>query len=214
MHVQNLELEDYFNLPNAAADGDPPGPALGEVDATVSFDVVWTGPVTRLVSVRDAANGFAGEYAESQVTVTWSGREGPAALFPAGFRFRANPGSFATSVPEAGPFAELGRERNGVFFPGGGGSGGSASALLGATAPDGVGVGRAPADASAALATVRPALLPPALRIDALTATPVGNVQRLQPVVAPHRLVIAAAHSREFDPVFVGLDDGTFADAL
>src|SRR5262245_5065470 len=115
-------MEDYFNFPNAAADGGPPGPGLGEVDASVSFDVVWGGPVKRHVAVRDAANGFTGLFVEDQATVTWSAREGPSALFPSGFRFRADPGSFATSVPEAAPIAELGFEANGIFFPGGSGS--------------------------------------------------------------------------------------------
>ena len=41
MHVHDLAITDYFTLPNAAADGGPPGPNLGEVDATVSFDVSW-----------------------------------------------------------------------------------------------------------------------------------------------------------------------------
>jgi hypothetical protein len=116
MHVHNLVLEDYFNLLNAAAEGGPPGPGLGEADATVSFDVVWGGPVTRRVSVRDAANGYAGRYAENQATINWSGSN------DLGFTFTANSGNFSTSVPEAGPFAELGIERNGIFFPGGGAS--------------------------------------------------------------------------------------------
>src|SRR5262249_6214142 len=34
--------------------------------------------------------------------------------------FAADPGTLATSVPEAGPIALLGHERNGTFFPGGG----------------------------------------------------------------------------------------------
>jgi len=129
MHVHNLEMEDYFNLPNAAADGDPPGPALGEVDATVSIDVVWNGPVTRRVNVKDAANQFAGNFVENAATVTWSGSEGPSQLFPHGFTFQANPGSFGTSVPEGAPFAELGHERNGSFFAAAGDQGGAGFAF-------------------------------------------------------------------------------------
>jgi hypothetical protein len=103
LKVVNLAAEDYFNLPNASIPGN-------EVDATVSFDVVWNGPITRRVNVSDAANGFAGSYVENQATITWSASNSQ------GFSFVANPGSFATSVPEAGPFAELGREQNGIFF--------------------------------------------------------------------------------------------------
>src|SRR5262249_45756171 len=104
-------------------DGGPPGPGLGEAEAVVSFDVVWNGPVTRRVTVRDAANGFAGFFLEDQATINWSGSN------ELGFRFRANPGSFATSVPEGAPFAELGVEVNGRFFPSG------ASPRLAATPP-------------------------------------------------------------------------------
>ncbi len=103
MHVRNLLTEDYFTFPNASADGP-------EVDATVSFDVQWRNPVTRSVRVSDAVNGFSGTFLEDQATITWS------ATNELGFSFVANPGSFATSVPEAGPFAEIGRERNGIFF--------------------------------------------------------------------------------------------------
>jgi hypothetical protein len=117
MHVRDLHIEDYFNFPNASADGP-------EVDATVSFDVVWNGPITRRYNVTDAANGFAGSFVETQVTVTWSAHN------DLGFRFVADPGTFATSVPEAGPIALLGQERNGTFFPGG-----SLMAAAAATAP-------------------------------------------------------------------------------
>src|SRR5262245_53389391 len=97
MHVNNLETEDYFTFPNASADGP-------EVDATISFDVKWTNPVTRRVHVSDAVNGFSGTFLENQATINWS------ATNELGFSFVANEGSFATSVPEAGPFAEIGRE--------------------------------------------------------------------------------------------------------
>src|SRR5262249_34656015 len=100
MHVHNLATDDYFFLPNSLDQGG----LLGEADATVSFDVVWSGPITRRVNVKDAANGFAGEFVQNQVTVSWSGNE-------LGFSFTANPGNFSTSVP-AEPFAELGQERN------------------------------------------------------------------------------------------------------
>jgi hypothetical protein len=106
MHVANLPIEDYFNLPNALRDGP-------EVDATVSFDVVWSGPVTRRVSVTNGTNGdqFAGQFEEDQATVTWSGSN------ELGFSFTANAGDLSTSAPHRG-FAEVGHEENGIFFPG------------------------------------------------------------------------------------------------
>jgi hypothetical protein len=103
MRVTNLHLEDYFNFPNGLADGH-------EVDATVSFDVVWGGPVTRRVEVEHGTNGdrFAGAFVEDHATVSWSGSN------ELGFHFRSNPGNFSTSAPGRA-FAELGLERNGIF---------------------------------------------------------------------------------------------------
>jgi hypothetical protein len=120
MHVQNLAMEDYFKLPNALADG-------SEVDATASFDVVWSGPVTRRLNVPDGTNGnrFAGEFVENQATVTWSGSN------ELGFRFTANPGDFSTTA-RGRAFAELGHERNGIFDPPDSAPASAAAALLGA----------------------------------------------------------------------------------
>jgi hypothetical protein len=121
MHVSNLAMEDYFKLPNALADGP-------EVDATASFDVVWSGPVTRRLNVPDGTNGdrFAGEFVENQATVTWSGNN------ELGFRFTANPGDFSTTV-RGRAFAELGHERNGIFDPPDSDMGSMAPALLAAS---------------------------------------------------------------------------------
>jgi hypothetical protein len=105
MKVENLAVGDYFTK----------GKAFGanwqtaDVAATVSFDVVWSGPVTRRLNFQDATNvdHFGGEYVENQVTVTWSGSN------VNGFTFTASPGDLSTSF--AG-FAELGHEQNGLFF--------------------------------------------------------------------------------------------------
>jgi hypothetical protein len=102
MHVANLAVKDYFDLPNAFA----VGPA---VDGLASFDVVWDGPVTRSVKVSDAVNGFTGNFFENQATVTWSG------MNELGFQFFGDPGDFSTSVPGR-VFSEIGHERNGIFF--------------------------------------------------------------------------------------------------
>jgi hypothetical protein len=133
MHIRNLPLLDYYS-PAGTGDIASLGPTWqsGYFDATVSIDVVWSPPVTRRVNVRDAVNGFAGQFNENQATVTWS------ASSTSGFGFTSNPGNFSTSVPEVpgvngvtAPlnfFAQVGKERNGVFFPAG-------NAVLGAAAP-------------------------------------------------------------------------------
>jgi hypothetical protein len=107
MHVHDLQIRDYFNIPNALG----PVETTTFVSATVSFDVVWTGPITRRINLQNGTNGntFAGEFVENQATVTWS------ATNALGFSFTANPGTLATSDPDAGPIVELGKERNGDF---------------------------------------------------------------------------------------------------
>ena len=109
MNVQNLTIGDSINKKLAF------GPNFQTFDpAVVSFDIVWSGPITRLVSVPDGTlgNNFAGTYAESQVTVNWSGKN-----LATGYSFTANPGTLATSTFDGG-FAELGLERNGIFDAG------------------------------------------------------------------------------------------------
>jgi len=105
MQVNNLALSDFLTKANAFG----ANWQTGFVPATVSFDVVWSGPVTRRLNFQDFANidHFAGEYAENQVSVTWSGSNAN------GFAFTANPGNSSTSF--AG-FAELAHEQNGTFF--------------------------------------------------------------------------------------------------
>jgi hypothetical protein len=124
MHIRNLPELDYYS-PEGTGDLASLGPTwqTGYFDSTVSIDVVWNRPVTRVVNVKDTANGFAGIFAENQATVTWSVNSA------SGFSFTSNPGNFSTSVPEIPGvngvtvplnfFAEVAFERNGIFFPAG-----------------------------------------------------------------------------------------------
>jgi hypothetical protein len=117
MRVTNLQEIDTFNLLHSLG---PVGTTVF-VPATVSFDIVWSGPVTRQVNVDHGTNGnlFSGRYSEDHVSMTWS------ATNSAGFSFQANRGDFSTSVPGT-PFAEVGFEQNGQFAQGGP-AGGSAA---------------------------------------------------------------------------------------
>jgi hypothetical protein len=110
LHVRNLALLDYPKVPVAIG----PGWQTASVPATISFHVVWHGPVTRPVTVRDGTNGdhFAGRFAENQVTVNWSGRNA------SGFRFTGDPGDLSTTTIPGFAFSEVGRMRSGVFLPG------------------------------------------------------------------------------------------------
>ena len=88
---------DYGTLPNALA----LGPA---VPASVSYELRWSGPVSRDITVRDADHSFRGEFKENTATLSWSAAR-------AGFKFVSDTASTSKAV-----FAQLARESNGVFF--------------------------------------------------------------------------------------------------
>jgi hypothetical protein len=93
LHVADLDVEDYGNVVNALQDGP-------SVEASVSFDATWSG-VDERVKIRNHDADFGGEFIHNMATLTWSASE-------AGFSF--------TSNPLDSDFAEIGHERNGVFF--------------------------------------------------------------------------------------------------
>jgi hypothetical protein len=93
LHVADLDVEDYGNVVNALMDGP-------SVDATVSFDVSWSGVDDR-VNIRNSDVDFGGEYVRNSAELVWSAAE-------AGFTFQSD--------PLGSDFATLGHERNGVFF--------------------------------------------------------------------------------------------------
>lgn len=96
MRLSDLDIEDYHDLVNALKDGP-------SVPAEVSYHIQWHG-VKRVDRVHDATNHFSGRFIEDSATVEWSASEH-------GFRFKSDPAS--TTVTE---FAEIGEERNGLFF--------------------------------------------------------------------------------------------------
>jgi hypothetical protein len=109
MRVNNLAIEDYHFLANAIGpnfDNDS-----ADDPAVVSFDVVWSKPITRQIDVTNGTlgNNYSGNYVEDQVTVTWTGTN-----LATGFSFTSDPGTFATSFFDGG-FAELAKEQNGIF---------------------------------------------------------------------------------------------------
>lgn len=96
MDFRNLETRDFHNIVNTLNRGP-------SVPADVSFHMRWSG-VTARVKVRDETNQFVGNYIEDTATVSWSSHQ-------EGFKFVSDPASTSTTL-----FAEIGRERNGVFF--------------------------------------------------------------------------------------------------
>jgi hypothetical protein len=95
LHVADLGIEDYGTIVKALQDGP-------SVEARVSFDIHWSG-ADEWVKIRNRTTGFAGAYVRNTAALVWS------ASNEAGFRFQAD--------PLASHFAEIGKERNGVFFP-------------------------------------------------------------------------------------------------
>jgi hypothetical protein len=100
LHLANQDVEDYGNVVNALKDGP-------SVPATVSVDASWgNGSGDDLeVAVRNGRQTFRGEYVRNTASLVWSASE-------SGFAFQSD--------PLASGFAEVGRERNGVFFGRGG----------------------------------------------------------------------------------------------
>lgn len=95
MAVNNLAVTDFGSIPNALFHFAP------SVDASCSFDIHWSGPVTSRGSV--STPGSSGELVMNAATMTWS------ASNATGFTFVSDP-SGTTSA-----FAQLGHIKNGVF---------------------------------------------------------------------------------------------------
>jgi hypothetical protein len=134
LHVTNLPILDYPKIPVALG----PHWQTAFVPATISFDFVWSGPVTRRVNVQNGTNGdqFAGEFEQNQVTVTWSGSNAN------GFSFTGNAGDLSTTTIPGFAFAEVGHLSDGIFASSDGGDSGVPSgAFAGPTFASGGPVG-------------------------------------------------------------------------
>jgi hypothetical protein len=109
LKVTDLAVTDWKTNGNSISGGKLLGPG---VPATVSYEINWSG-ATRKVKVRDAKNGFAGLFVETGATISWSSSQKS--------QFGGNPDGFAFVSDAASTtktdFAEIGHERNGVFFP-------------------------------------------------------------------------------------------------
>jgi hypothetical protein len=98
MRAANVQVRDFFNIPNALFHFHKPV----SVAATVSFDIRWMGPATHPSEVTKP-RGSTGRVFKSPVTMKWS------ATSSSGFSFKSDP-SGTTSF-----FGQLGHVRNGIF---------------------------------------------------------------------------------------------------
>jgi len=94
--VKNLALFDYFSVGNALKDGD-------SIDAMVSYRLRWAGEGSSLTA--DDGKNFHFEGRQTTATIAWSAREN-------GFVFHSDPSASTQHTN----FAQVGEERNGVFY--------------------------------------------------------------------------------------------------
>jgi hypothetical protein len=103
LEAHNVPILDYGDFVNALFGGGPP-----PIPGWVSFRVTWSG-VDERVNIRNTDpvyGGFAGHFIRNSARMAWTARVGA-------YRFASAP--LATSFSS---FAEVGHERNGIFFPG------------------------------------------------------------------------------------------------
>ena len=101
MEAADVPILDYVTIPNALFGG---GPA--PVPGTVSFKVLWNGVNERL-KIRNTDpvyGGFAGAFIRNTAQMEWTATVGD-------FTFASAPLAKSSSA-----FAEIGHERNGIFF--------------------------------------------------------------------------------------------------
>jgi hypothetical protein len=97
LKVTDLAAFDYFSLPNAFSRG-------AFEPAVVSFELHWARGLKK-TKIRDQVNGFAFDGVLNSATMSWTASS-------AGETYQSAPEKTSFSL-----FAEVGHERNGVFFP-------------------------------------------------------------------------------------------------
>ena len=101
MQASNVPILDYGDIVNALFGGGAP-----PVPGNVSFTVVWSG-VTERVKIKNTDpiyGGFAGDFVRNSAQMEWTATAGD-------YQFVSDPLATSSSI-----FAELGVERNGIFF--------------------------------------------------------------------------------------------------
>jgi hypothetical protein len=104
LEMTDMPIQDFFNFPNSVSHAIPPE------DALVSFRVEWNveGPWR---TVDNPTEAFRFRFRESTdangASIVWSAQN----LGASGFSFQSDPAADSTNV-----YANLGRERNGVFY--------------------------------------------------------------------------------------------------
>jgi hypothetical protein len=109
MHAESLAVPDAHDLANSLTHGAgivTPAftiPPIAAVPASVSFDVEWSGEISRETVVNEMQQ-FRGDFIKTGSTIKWSSIQN-------GFSYESEDPNPARNVG-----ATMGRERNGVFF--------------------------------------------------------------------------------------------------
>jgi len=107
MHAEGLSVPDAHDFANSLTRGQGLAslgiPPIAPVPATVSFDVEWSGEISRATVVNEAQN-FRGDFIKTGSTIKWSSVQN-------GFFFESEDPNPARNIG-----ATIGRESNGVFF--------------------------------------------------------------------------------------------------
>jgi hypothetical protein len=107
LHAENIcAVFDAFTVPNSVSPDRPLGFVSGRID---SVDIKWSGIIKSFIGVHDVVNHFAGDFFQiANVTIAVT------AVTPVstghGFQFVSDPASTVVN------YAQIGSERNGVFF--------------------------------------------------------------------------------------------------
>lgn len=96
MRIADQAVFDFGSIPNALGNGP-------SVVGTVTYDLEWHG-VLQKSQFSDATQGYAGLFLQTNATINWSASNAN------GFSFASDAAGQTTA------FAQLGHERNGVFF--------------------------------------------------------------------------------------------------
>jgi len=100
LQASNVPIFDWHSIPNALFVGASP------VAGQTSFKIVWSGVNSRLnlKNTDPVYGGFGGEFIRNSAQMEWTATAGD-------YQFASAPLATSSSL-----FAELGHERNGMFF--------------------------------------------------------------------------------------------------
>ena len=106
-HAHNIcSVFDAFTVPNSISSDRPLGFVSGRID---SVEIEWRGVTKSFLGVHDTKNHFAGDFFQiGHVTIAVTATTPKSTGH--GFRFVSNPATTKVN------YAQIGSERNGVFF--------------------------------------------------------------------------------------------------